>query len=131
MRIGGLHIHPISDGAFVARPQYFGNRVPPGAHPEFFSRHHTAWLPIGCFLVGTHDRVVLIDAGLGPELVDLPHGMHLIGGQLPTGLRALGVTATDVTDIICSHFHADHVGWPTWTRPRSPAGRRDRPSAAS
>lgn len=111
MRIGDLHLHPIADGTFVARPRYFGEHVPPGAHPEFFGRHQTAWLPIGCFLVRTGNRVVLVDAGLGPELREVPHGMNLAGGQLPTGLRALGVTPASVTDVICTHFHSDHVGW--------------------
>ena len=37
--------------------------------------------------------------------------MHLVGGQLLTGLRALGVTPVDITDVICTHLHADHVGW--------------------
>ncbi len=38
--------------------------------------------------------------------------MHLlVGGQLLTGLRAHGVTTSEVTDVICSHLHADHVGW--------------------
>ncbi len=111
MRIGDLHLHPISDGTFIARPQYFGNHLAPQSRPELFSRHQAAWLPIGCFLVRASDRLVLIDAGLGPELRELPYGMHLVGGQLLTGLRALRVTTTDITDVICSHFHSDHVGW--------------------
>ncbi len=64
----------------MARPEYFGNHIPPGSHPEFFSRHQAAWLPIGCFLVRAGDRLVLIDAGLGPDLQQLPHGMHLALG---------------------------------------------------
>jgi glyoxylase-like metal-dependent hydrolase (beta-lactamase superfamily II) len=111
MRIGDLHLHPISDGTFIARPKYFGNHLAPEAHPEVFNRDQAAWLPIGCFLVRTSNRVVLIDAGLGPELQELPHGMHLVGGQLPAGLRALGVATTDITDVVCSHLHTDHVGW--------------------
>jgi glyoxylase-like metal-dependent hydrolase (beta-lactamase superfamily II) len=111
MRIGDLHLHPIADGTFIARPRYFGEHVPPQSHPELFSRHQTAWLPIGCFLVLTGERVVLIDAGLGPEKRDLRHGMYLMGGQLPTGLRALGIAPADITDVVCSHFHGDHVGW--------------------
>jgi len=111
MRIGDLILHPVSDGTFIARPEYFGRHLWPGAHPEFFSRGHAAWLPIGCFLVRAGDRLVLIDAGLGPDVLQLPHGMHLAGGQLLTGLRGPGVTAGDVTDVVCSHFHADHVGW--------------------
>jgi glyoxylase-like metal-dependent hydrolase (beta-lactamase superfamily II) len=111
MRIGELELHPISDGTFIARPGYFADDAPPEVHPEFFSRQHAAWLPIGCFLVRAGNRLVLVDAGLGPELRELPSGMYLVGGQLPTGLRALGVAASDITDVICSHFHADHVGW--------------------
>jgi glyoxylase-like metal-dependent hydrolase (beta-lactamase superfamily II) len=111
MQIGDLHLQPISDGTFVARPEYFGDHLSPGAHPEFFNRHHAAWLPIGCFVVRTRERIVLIDAGLGPDLQELPHGMYLVGGQLPSGLRALGVAATEVTDVVCTHLHSDHVGW--------------------
>lgn len=111
MRIGEFELHPISDGTFVTRPPYFRDDLTADAHPEFFNRHQAAWLPIGCFLVRTSDRVVLVDAGLGPELEELPHGMRLVGGQLMAGLRALGVSPGDITDVICSHFHTDHVGW--------------------
>jgi hypothetical protein len=72
VRIGDLSVHPVSDGTFVVRPAYFGSHVLPGAHPEFFSRHQAVWLPIGCFLVRAGDRLVLIDAGLGPERQQLP-----------------------------------------------------------
>jgi glyoxylase-like metal-dependent hydrolase (beta-lactamase superfamily II) len=132
MRIGNLRLDPISDGAFVARPAYFGPDVPGDAHPELFDRHGAAWLPIGCFLVRTEDRVVLVDAGLGPEIERLPDGMHLVGGQLLTGLRALGVAPREVTDVICTHLHSDHVGWlfdpngrPTFTRATIRFGRGD------
>jgi glyoxylase-like metal-dependent hydrolase (beta-lactamase superfamily II) len=132
MRIGDIQVHPVSDGTFVARPRYFGADVAPASHPEFFARDHAAWLPIGCFLIRAGDRVVLIDAGLGPELQEVPHGMHLVGGQLLTGLRAVGVTPADITDIVCSHLHADHVGWlfdahaaPTFANARISIGAAD------
>lgn len=111
MRIGELTLHPVSDGTFIARPKYFGPDVPDDARSDLFDRDHAAWLPIGCFLIHTADRLVLVDAGLGPAMDRLPHGMYLVGGQLPTGLRALGVVPADITDVICSHLHADHVGW--------------------
>ncbi|HEY2673075.1 MAG TPA: hypothetical protein VGJ07_22290 [Rugosimonospora sp.] len=77
MRVADLHLDPLPDGTFVARPRYFRDDLPPQTRPDLFDRHGTAWLPIGCFLVRTGDRVVLVDAGLGPERQDLPHGMHL------------------------------------------------------
>jgi glyoxylase-like metal-dependent hydrolase (beta-lactamase superfamily II) len=111
MQIGDLWLHAVSDGTFVSKPGYFGQHVSSDAHPEFFDRDHGAWLPIGCFVVRVHDRIVLVDAGLGPDRLGDGATLELVGGQLLTGLRAIGVTPSDITDVICSHFHADHVGW--------------------
>ncbi len=111
MLIGDLRVDAVSDGTFVGRPEYFGPDLAADARPDFFSRHGAAWLPIGCFVIRSGDRLVLVDAGLGPDRQELPHDMHLVGGQLLTGLRAVGVTPADITDVICTHLHADHVGW--------------------
>lgn len=83
LRIGDISLYPVSDGTFVARPGYFGAGVPPGSHPEFFSRHGAAWLSIGCFLIRASGRLILVDAGLGPDLQQLPHGMHWQAGSYP------------------------------------------------
>lgn len=111
MRVGDLTLHAVPDGTFMARPRYFGEHVPGDAHPELFDRDQTAFLPIGCFLIRTAGRLVLVDAGMGPAMDRLPHGMYLVGGQLPAGLRALGVVPGDITDVVCTHLHGDHVGW--------------------
>jgi glyoxylase-like metal-dependent hydrolase (beta-lactamase superfamily II) len=111
MLIGEIDVHPITDGTFRASPAYFGDHVRPDGHEDLFSRHGMAWLPIGCFLVRTGDRIVLVDAGMGPELRDDDSRAFLVGGQLLVGLRAVGVTPADVTDVVCTHLHADHCGW--------------------
>src|SRR5205807_5007447 len=56
----------------------------------------------------TGDRVVLVDAGVGT----IDNGQYAGGGFLDS-LRALGVTAEDVTDVVFTHLHFDHVGWAT------------------
>ncbi|MFI6097724.1 MBL fold metallo-hydrolase [Lentzea sp. NPDC051213] len=111
MLIGDIEIHPFTDGIFRASPAYFGEHARPDGHEDLFSRHGMAWLPIGCFLVRTRDRTVLVDAGMGPDLDDAGPRRFLIGGQLPLGLRALGVSPSDVTDVVCTHLHSDHCGW--------------------
>ena len=111
MQVGAMRVDAISDGTFVVHPKYFGDGVPDDARPEVFGRDNLAWLPIGCFLIRTGDRTVLVDAGLGPDQDELPHGMRLVGGQLFVGLGALGVGAADITDVVITHFHTDHVGW--------------------
>ncbi|SEA48889.1 Glyoxylase, beta-lactamase superfamily II [Leifsonia sp. 21MFCrub1.1] len=108
----------ISDGAFVARPSYFGDHVSGTERPDVFDRDGAAWLPIGCFLIRQEQTgtdapapVVLVDAGLGPALDPMPDGMMLVGGQLLTGLHAAGVAPAEITDVVITHFHLDHVGW--------------------
>jgi len=68
-------------------------------------------LPIGCFLIRTADRVVLVDAGLGPQQQQLADGMQLVGGQLLTRLAAVGTAPENITDVVCTHLHSDHIGW--------------------
>ena len=87
MRIGEPELHPISDGTFIARPGYFADDAAPDVHPVFFSRQHAAWLPIGCFLVRAGNRLVLVDAGLGPELRELPGGAAGLGAEVPAHAR--------------------------------------------
>lgn len=111
MQLGAMQVDAISDGTFTVRPQYFGAGVAGDARPEFFARDGFGWLPIGCFLIRTGDRTILVDAGMGPDQDELPHGMVLVGGQLFVGLGALGVGAEDITDVVITHFHTDHIGW--------------------
>lgn len=67
MRIGQIDLHPIADGTFRAGPTYFGDHVTAAGHEDFFSAGGQAFLPLGCFLVRTGTRVVLVDAGSYPS----------------------------------------------------------------
>jgi glyoxylase-like metal-dependent hydrolase (beta-lactamase superfamily II) len=114
MDVGNIVLSAISDGTFVARPGYFGDDATAEGHGDLFDRRGQAWLPIGCFLVRSGDRCVLVDAGMGPtesSAGDQDDPCRLFGGQLPVGLRALGVERDEVTDVVCTHLHPDHVGW--------------------
>ncbi len=80
--------------------------------PRFYDRErrvHT--LPVHSWIVRAGDLTVLVDTGCGddkprPELADL----HM----LRTGfLGRLGVSPEEVDVVLCTHLHADHVGWNT------------------
>lgn len=111
MLIGDIDIHPVSDGTFRASPEYFGDHVAAIGHEDLFGTDGLAFLPIGCFLIRSGDRTILVDAGMGPRVRDDGRPRLLVGGQLLLGLRAVGVTPPDITDVICTHLHADHCGW--------------------
>jgi glyoxylase-like metal-dependent hydrolase (beta-lactamase superfamily II) len=63
---------------------------------------------MGAFLVRTGDTVALVDSGLGDATL-----MGIVGGRMLDSLAALGVQPADVTDVIYTHLHADHIGWST------------------
>ena len=62
----------------------------------------TLGLSIQPLLVKTGDKIVLIDTGAG--------GQMGTDGKLLTSLTAAGVQPEQVTDILISHAHGDHVG---------------------
>ena len=68
----------------------------------------TLEVALGGFLVRHGDKVVLVDTGVG--LIDVAP-FH--GGQFIDNLAALGVSPGDVTDVLFTHLHFDHVGWAT------------------
>ncbi len=58
---------------------------------------------VNVFLVESGENTILIDAGTGTAM-----GPNL--GQLDTHLEAAGVAAGDVTHVMATHLHPDHVG---------------------
>lgn len=120
MRVGDLDIRPVLDGVARMRPTEayrMGGVEPEGRggddadwapHRSFLDDEGMLEIALGGFLVRQGDRVVLVDTGIG----DLKAGA-LSGGQLLDGLLALGVKPEDVTDVVLTHLHFDHVGWTT------------------
>ena len=118
MHIGEITVQPVIDGmarmvpteAYADAPQ--GRR---GTSEEDWALHQGLLdadgmleIVLGGFLVRSGDRLVLVDTGLG----QLKAGA-MEGGRLLDELRALGVEPDDVTDVLLTHLHFDHVGWAT------------------
>ncbi len=68
-----------------------------------------------CLLVRTGDRTIVVDTGLGDKQDAKfrshfhPHGDRTLVGSL----AVLGVAPADVTDVLLTHLHFDHVGGAT------------------
>jgi len=111
MRVGDIEILPVLDGVarFPISDPFLG--MPEEAwlpHRQFLTSNEEVELALGGFVVRDGDRVILIDTGVGR--VDSP---PFKGGAFLTNLGALGVEPADVTDVIFTHLHFDHVGWAT------------------
>jgi glyoxylase-like metal-dependent hydrolase (beta-lactamase superfamily II) len=65
-----------------------------------------------CLLVDEGDRKILIDTGMGDKHGEkfkshfMPHG----NDTLKSSLAKIGLAPEDITDVLLTHFHFDHVG---------------------
>jgi glyoxylase-like metal-dependent hydrolase (beta-lactamase superfamily II) len=114
MRVGLLEILPVHDGrALVPASEALrriGNTNDQAwkAHQQFLVDGTNLDLALGGFLVRIGSRVVLVDLGVGN--INRP---PFVGGEMLNSLRAYGVEPADVTDVLFTHLHFDHVGWAT------------------
>jgi glyoxylase-like metal-dependent hydrolase (beta-lactamase superfamily II) len=109
LHVGMRHrLVSILDGEVpFARAELFPD-VPDSAwdtEPESLDSSGDVPLALGGILLHTGDRVVLIDLGVGRELAT--HSKFL------DRLRGAGVARDEVTDVLFTHLHYDHVGWST------------------
>jgi glyoxylase-like metal-dependent hydrolase (beta-lactamase superfamily II) len=114
MDIGELRIDPVIDGiarlpptaAFSGKGSSEEDWAP---HRELIADDGLLDVQLGGFLIRggpLGERIVLVDCGAG-ELNRPP----FVAGELLVSLDALGVKPEDVTDVIFTHLHFDHVGW--------------------
>lgn len=68
---------------------------------------------IGGFLIQLGDRNIIMDTGTGPVELEFPGFGPMNGGDYPASFAATGVDRHEVTDVIFTHLHLDHVGWTT------------------
>ena len=112
MKIGTIEILPVRDG--IGREPADEVLTRPGVpdawacHGDQLDEHGTLHLDLGGFLVRTGNRTILVDAGVGT----IDNGTYA-GGRFLDSLRGYGVGPEDVTDVVFTHLHFDHVGWAT------------------
>ena len=110
LKVGDIEVLVISDGVLPLPTQMLGHNVPADDRAQWFEE---MYLPQDAFdwalnvmVVHSGDRAILIDAGLGmdPDL-QLPRA-----GQLIRRLGAAGINLSEITDVVITHMHMDHVG---------------------
>lgn len=66
-----------------------------------------------CYLIKDKEHTILVDTGVGSG----PQGGKNYSpdwiGNLPEALKENGIQLEDITDVVFTHFHGDHVGWAT------------------
>ena len=116
-RLGSLDLHILSDGTFYQDagavfgvvPRLMWERF---AHPALDGQYR---MPLGlnCVLVRSHEKLVLIETGVGDKEGHRRQASPASDGNLLAALDALGVRPEEVDVVINTHLHADHCGWNT------------------
>jgi glyoxylase-like metal-dependent hydrolase (beta-lactamase superfamily II) len=111
MKIGDYEILGVLDGEMrVPAAGMFGGKTEAdwAPHKDLLDGEGRLGLTMGGFLIrGLPGRTVLVDLGLG----GFEMGGAKIGGAMLRNLAERGVAPGDVTDVLFSHLHLDHVGW--------------------
>jgi glyoxylase-like metal-dependent hydrolase (beta-lactamase superfamily II) len=105
-QLGRLALVSLRDAVYVAPNdgQTFGVDAGPAAVSEVLK---AAGLPtdritlaVDALLIRTGNRVILLDTGLGPK----------VHGALIASLAKAGVAPGEITDVLITHSHGDHIG---------------------
>ena len=112
MRIGDIDITALVDGeAVVPGTAFYPNLKDtdwdPYADlldPVFGQYQHLNTL--GGYLVRAGDRLIVIDGGSGPH-----PKWPFAGGAFRSAFASTGHRRADVTDVVFTHLHFDHIGW--------------------
>jgi len=95
-----IHAAPLYEGTFSVGIDKKFNRIGKNDPPE----KGALKLSINPFLIRTHDRNILFDAGLGD------FGEDTSTDTIKKNLAAHSLSELDITDIFTSHLHYDHIG---------------------
>lgn len=91
---------------FGVVPKQMWNRLNPA------DENNMCTWALRCLLVEHEDRIILVDTGMGDKQNEKfrshfqPHG----DSDLITSIKNKGFSPEDITDVIITHFHFDHVG---------------------
>jgi glyoxylase-like metal-dependent hydrolase (beta-lactamase superfamily II) len=113
IEVGSFEILPVLDATFRTAPSNTYRGEPADdvrweQHRYLLDDDGKTEVSMGGFLIrgGAGDRVTLVDLGLGNN--DM---LGASGGAMLDNLRAWGHGPEDVTDVIFTHLHLDHIGW--------------------
>ena len=109
--IGNVEILALSDGSIRFAPTDFFPSIPKEAWEPYsadLTPDGEMVMNLGCFLLRSEGKTVLIDTGLG---LDSGHLDTLEMGRLLIDMQEKGVNRTDADVVGITHLHIDHVGW--------------------
>src|SRR5918995_5636843 len=109
LRVGEIDVLVVSDGVLSLPGAMLGHNVDPAVRAawleDMFLPPDVLEWALNAVVVRSGGRTILIDAGIGGGVPDLPRA-----GQWAQRLEAAGIDLASVTDVVLTHMHMDHCG---------------------
>ena len=109
-----MTLHPINTGLFKLDGGAMFGVVPKTIWSKTnpADENNLCTLAMRCLLIEEGDRLILIDTGIGNKQDPKFLSYYYLHGDdsLENSLKSLGFTTDDITDVILTHLHLDHVG---------------------
>lgn len=106
LRLGDVRLDVVSDGFLTLPGDFIFDPMPKDALAPILDKYQLSAdilePPCNVTLLRHGDRTVLFDVGSGPDFA--PNS-----GVILESLEALGVSPEDVTDVVFTHAHPDHL----------------------
>jgi glyoxylase-like metal-dependent hydrolase (beta-lactamase superfamily II) len=106
LEMGGVKLDTLSDGNLVLPKSFSLGDPPPEGAEEILARYgltgDTLEPDCNVTLLRSGDRTVLFDVGSGQEFMPT-------AGKLLDAFDALGLDPSDITDVVFTHAHPDHL----------------------
>ena len=81
------------------------------AYADYLNEKGQIVVSIGGFLIEMGEHKIIMDLGFGPQTIDFPGFGPFTGGEFMQSFAQTGLSPAEITDVVYSHLHLDHVGW--------------------
>ena len=112
INLGEYKVTYLPDGEGLTLPDFSYHGSTPDDWKKLgqYLKDGKALMGLGSFLIEYKKEKILLDLGIGEIHYSTPEGDG-IGGNLLKNLKKAGLDRKDITKVVYSHFHPDHVGW--------------------
>ena len=119
MKIGNYEIFTVETGyisldggaMFGVIPKNLWNKTNPA------DEQNRILLALRTLVIKDDKKIILVDTGVGHKLTEKLSDIYNVdyrNHELLAGLKARNITPGQVTDVIVTHLHFDHIGGATW-----------------
>src|ERR1700720_935529 len=107
-----MRIHALTTGAVRVKDAFLVPRLGRRRQLDLFlPGPWSEALPIHCWAIEHGDRLTLVDSGETAAARNIPFARFGVapGDELPAAMAAAGLSLGDVSEVVLTHHHGDHV----------------------